>query len=81
MQISLHTDHDLLVLIVSRQKAGISSLFGLDIASVSISHAEERYRTARSISFSAQFKTVDCFSVSAGLVEYRLKLLAKYKMQ
>lgn len=45
------------------QKASISSLYGLDIAQVSIGHAEERYKSGRSITFSAEFKTVDCFGV------------------
>lgn len=45
------------------QKARISSLLALDIAAVSIEHAEARYKEGRGFQFKARFKALDCFSV------------------
>ena len=48
---------------IKREKAEIKSLIGLDIASKSIEEAQSRYKSSRSpLRYTAEFKTVDCFS-------------------
>ena len=45
------------------EKAGIDTLLGLDIAAVSIEHAQDRYRSHRNgYKFKAEFKALDCFT-------------------
>jgi mRNA (guanine-N7-)-methyltransferase len=49
------------------KKAGISEYVGVDIASVSVQRAEERYREMWTPKFDAEFHTLDCFGVSGAV--------------
>lgn len=45
-----------------RSKARIESLLGLDIAEISIQHAQDRYRDGHGLRYKAEFKALDCFT-------------------